>query len=149
MRAGISTRDQATAADNVAMARFVTHLVNRQSSPLNTSSLHPASEGPRSWFIHRKEELDPDFLEDHVTRCPEGDCVARMGRANAVTATFSGFMRSGRSSDVRIRASGSRRQQRWRLLWPRSHQYAIEGHRRSRVCIDRSPPRPWPEDCSH
>src|SRR5271166_2354316 len=68
---------------NVAMARFVTHLVNRQSSPLNTSSLHPASEGPRSWFIHRKEELDPDFLEDHVTRCPEGDCVARMGRANA------------------------------------------------------------------
>src|SRR5271165_5923763 len=70
-----------------------------------------------------------------------GDCVARMGRANAVTATFSGFMRSGRSSDVRIRASGSRRQQRWRLLWPRSHQYAIEGHRRSRVCTDHAAAR--------
>ena len=67
----------------------------------------------------------------------EADRVARMGRANAVTPTSPGFMRSGHSSGVRIPASGSRRQQRWRLPWPRSRPYAIEGYRRSRVCIGR------------
>src|SRR6201996_4299835 len=53
-----------------------------------------------------------------------GDCVARMGHANAVTPTSPGFMQSGHSSGVRVLASGSRRQQRWRLPWPRSRQYA-------------------------
>jgi hypothetical protein len=81
-----------------------------------------------------------------VTMC---DRVARMGHANAVTPTSPGFMRSGHSSGVRIPASGSRRQQRWRLPRPRSYQFAIEGHRQPRVCIDQWRPRPWPEDCSH
>ena len=88
-------------------------------------------------------------VPDHSTMSRRRDRVARMGRANAVMPTSPGFMRSGHSSGVRTQASGSRRQQRWRLRWPRSRQYATEGHRRSRVCIDRSTPRPWLEGCSH
>src|SRR6201996_4027044 len=61
--------------------------------------------------------------------CHIGDCVARMGHANAVTPTSPGFMQSGHSSDVRVLASGSGRQQRWRLRWPRSRQYAIVAYR--------------------
>ena len=77
------------------------------------------------------------------------DRVARMERGKVVSPPRSEFIRSGHSSGVRVQASGSRQQQRWRLPWPRSDQYAIAGHRRSRVCIDRLLPRPWPEDCSH
>jgi hypothetical protein len=74
----------------------------------------------------------------------DSDRVARIGHANAVTPTSPGFMRSGHSLGVQTQASGSRQRQRqrWRLPWPRSRQYAIVAHRRSRVCIDQLRPRP-------
>ena len=72
-----------------------------------------------------------------------------MRGTDAVTPTRSGFTRSGHSSGLRMQASGSAPRRRWRSLLPRSRQSAIEGHRRSRGCIGRSPLRLWPEDCRH
>jgi hypothetical protein len=56
------------------------------------------------------------------------------------------FKRYGHSSGVRTPASGSRQRQQWQPRSPRSGRCAIEAHRRSRACIGRSTPRPWPAD---
>jgi hypothetical protein len=66
------------------------------------------------------EELESSATEDAIAAeravgpcCTDGAC--RRGDANPVWG-----YETGHSSGVRVQASGSRQQQRWRLPWPRS-----------------------------
>ena len=75
--------------------------------------------------------------------------VERVGERRQYSQPHLLFKRYGHNSDVQTRASGSERRQRSRPQSPpRFGWCAIDAHRRSRVCSDRSMPLPVPADSS-